>query len=179
MTELNFEQDVAIDLDNLHEEWQTHAQVRYKYATEVAHLDKMVKQQNKLIEVKRSKLKAETGKLILQIKEKNPKATVQMIDAECAEHEKLDPFQKELSCAQDELIDLEYDLNMAKNALRAFDDRKNGLENELILWKRNYFATPREERMIDGGKKIFDSIQERTVKKQRENLNQKRTRGPK
>ena len=49
----DFEKENDIDLDNLHEEWRTHSQVRYKYAAEVAHLDKVAKQQRKLIEVKK------------------------------------------------------------------------------------------------------------------------------
>ena len=131
--ELNFDKDVAIDLDNLHEEFQTHAQIRYEYASEVAYLDKVVKQQNKLIEVKKTKLNVEYSKLILKIKEINPKFTVQQVDAKVVDNEQLEPFQNELSDQQNKLIEIGYDLNMTKNALKAFDDRKTYLENEIIL----------------------------------------------
>ncbi len=176
MPEFNFDEDVAIDLDNLHEEWRTHPQIRCKYAAEVAHLDKVVKQQNKLIEVKKTKLKMETSKLILNVKEENPKFTVQQVDATIIGHKKLASSQKELSDAQDELIEIEYDLNMARNSLKAFDDRKTALENEVSLWKGNYFATPREERPVEGGKRIMDIAKDEKVQKGRVDVNVKRRR---
>jgi len=180
MTEvLNFENDVAINLDDLHEEWRAHAQIRYKYATEVAHLDRVVKRQNKLIDVKRSKLKEATSALILRIKSQDTKMTVQQVDATVSGHKEIEPNVKELSDEQDKLINIEYDLNMAKNALKAFDDRKTALENEVILWTRNYFATPREERMVDGGKRILmmqDRQNDETAQGQRKELNKKRVR---
>lgn len=176
MPEFNFEEDVAIDLDNLHEEWRTHAQTRYRYAKEVSHLDKVVKQQNKQIEVNKAKLKAEISKLILKIKGENPKATVQMVDAETANHKDLVPAQKELSEAQDKLINLEYDFYMAKNAVKAFDDRKYALQNEVELWKGNYFAGPQEPKEVKPGKRIIDQARDRKVQQIRKVMNQKRRR---
>ena len=43
MTELNLEQDVAIDLDDLHNEWAKHAQKRHDYAVEVSYWEDVVK----------------------------------------------------------------------------------------------------------------------------------------
>ena len=174
--EFDFENEVNIDLDNLHEEWRTHASIRYKYSSEVAHLDKVCKQQRKLIEVNKTKLKEVTAHLILQIKEKDPKATVQKVDAIVAGHDQIKPEEKELSDSQDKLINDEYDLNMAKNALQAFDDRKTALENEVKLWIRNYLSSPTEERQIDPGKGIAAKGRDEASGKARETMNRKRTR---
>lgn len=174
MPELNFENDIAIDLDDLHLEWAKHAQTRYDYAVEVAHLDKLAKQQNRLIEVKKTRLTAETSKLILKIKEENSKFTIQQVDAMIANHKDLVPFQRELSNAQEEMINIGYDLNMARNALNAFDDRKYALQDIVKLWIRDYFAAPSEERMAGGGKAFTDPASSEKVRKGRESVNQKR-----
>lgn len=170
----DFENEVDIDLDNLHKEWRIHSSVRYKYSCEVAHLDKVCKQQRKLIEVNKTKLKEAISKLILSIKEKNPKFTVQQVDATAAGHVNLEEPEKELSDVQDKLINLEYDLNMAKNALQAFDDRKTALENEVKLWTRSYFSSPTEERQIDPGKSIVTKGKEEITKEVRKTMNRKR-----
>ena len=169
--EFDFDNDVAIDLDNLHEEWARHAQTRKNYADEVAHLERVIKQQKKLIENKSAKLKEATGKLILSIKKLDPKMTVQQVDATVAGHKQIQPEINDLSDAQDKLIDLEYDLNMAKNALKSIDLKGTSLENEVSLWKGNYFATPREQRDTVAGKIMDKEIQGRTAQKQRKNIN--------
>lgn len=175
--EFDFENEVDIDLDNLHEEWRTHASMRYKYASEVAHLDKVAKQQRKLIEVKKAKLKEASSKLILLIKGDNPKFTVQQVDSTVAGHEYMQLPEKELSDEQDKLIEIEYNLNMAKNALQGFDDRKAGLENEVKLWTRNYFSSPTEERQIDPGKSISAKGRDEASQSARVGMNRKRKRG--
>lgn len=176
MPEFDFENDIAINLDNLHEEWRTHASIRYKYAKEVAYVDKKAKQQRKLIEVKKTKLKEAISKLILQVKGDNPKFTVQQIDATIAGHKQIAPPESELSDAQDELIKIEYDLNMAKNALQAFDDRKEALENEVKLWTRNYFSSPTEERQIESSKSIAAQSKDKATQKARSGMNKRRSR---
>lgn len=175
--DFDFDNEVAIDLDNLHEEWRTHPQVRYKYAKEVAYLDKVVKQQRKLIEVKKAKLKEATSHLILQIKVDNPKATVQQVEATIVGHKEIKLPEEELSNTQNELIVLEYNFNMARNALQAFDDRKTALENEVKLWRANYFASPTEERTIDPGKGIVAKGRDETTQKVRKSMNRKRRKG--
>lgn len=174
--EFDFENEVAIDLDNLHEEWRTHASIRHKYAREVAHLDKVCKQQRKLIEVKKTKLKEAISVLVLAIKELNSKFTVQQVDATIVGHTEIKEPEKELSDTQNKLINLEYDLNMSKNALQAFDDRKIGLENEVKLWTRNYFSSPTEERQIELGKGIAAKGRDAASGKARETMNRKRAR---
>jgi len=176
MTEFNLEEELSIDLDGLHEEWRTHSQVRYKYATEVAHLDKVIKQQRKLVDNKKAKLKEASSKLILKIKEDNPKFTVQQVDATIAGHTDIELQEKEYSDVQDELIELEYSLNMAKNAMQAFDDRKTALENEVKLWTRNYFSSPTEERLIGESKSIKAEVNNEASSKIRSTMNRKRKR---
>lgn len=173
----NFAEDVAIDLDDLHNEWAKHAHKRKKYADEVAHLTKVVKQQKKLIEVKAAKLKAETAKLTLAFKETNPKWTVQQVTAAIDDFPpELEDFKEDLSNAQNELIEIEYNLDQAKNAVKGMDDKKDALENEVSLWKGNYFATPREKREVAAGKIIEKEIESKKVVEHRSGINKTRKR---
>lgn len=164
MPEFNFEKDQAIDLDDLHEEWRAHAQIRHKYAGEVSHLDKILKKANE-------DLNSVKSRLIRQCKEENPKFTVQQIDGFCIEH-------KDYIKARDNVIESEYNLNMAKNAVKAFDDRKSALENEVKLWLGNYFATPTEHRMAEPGKRIdvMNTAKNEKVQEGRQTVNRRRKR---
>ena len=161
MTDLNFEQDVAIDLDDLHNEWARHAQVRYRYAEEVSYLERVCKKAHEKVKTVRSRLIREAKELKL--------SSADLREAYYREH-------KDHQEAKDEQINAEYDLSMAWNALNAFDDRKYALQDEVKLWIRNYFATPREERMVEGGKRIEDINRDKTSQKQRAATNQTRRR---
>ena len=88
------------------------------------------------------------------------------IDAFCIEEEDMIEMRE----AQTEE---EYKLNMAKNAVRAFDDRKSALENEVKLWGANYFSTPiEEEKTEDTSIKIKGKDESST--KVRKKMNAKR-----
>lgn len=176
MDDLNFENDIAIDLDRLHEEWQTHAQLRYKYAKHISYLEKVVKKAHEKVKVVRSQLTRDAMKDSKGCCGIDKAPTAPLIEAYYRTH-------PEHEAAKTELIDAEYNLSMAWNSVKAFDDRKNSLENEVKLWTRNYFATPTEERMVDGGKKFIemqnemqDEIRDEKVQIQREGLNKRRRR---
>ena len=162
MINLDFENDLNINLNDLHTEWKNHANLRYKYASEVSYLDKCVKKANEGIAV----IKA---KIIKQCKIDNMKSTVQQIDAFCSAH----PDYLE---AKNERIDIEYNLNMIKNALRAFDDRKTALENEVKLWTGNYFSTPVEDQKVPSDQKMETKVRDESSNKVRNNINCKRVR---
>lgn len=159
--ESNFQNDLAIDLDSLESEWQTHPQIRHNYAVEVAHCDRVAKKAHEKVKVTRSKLIREAKELKL--------TSADLREAHYREH-------KDHKEAKEEQIEAEYNLGIAWAALNAFDDRKNALENEVKLWTRNYFATPREERMVDGGKKIVERNRDKKAQGHREGLNRKRVR---
>lgn len=125
------ERDLEINLDELHKNWKEHSTLRYKYACEVSHLDRVLKKIGEGI----AAIRADS---IKKCKEDNPKATVQQIEAFCIEN--VDHIE-----AKGAQLEAEYELNMAKNAVRAFDDRKNALENEVKLWGGNYFSSPVED----------------------------------
>ena len=168
MTDFDYEKEVAIDLDNLHEEWRSHAQTRKKYADEVTHLEKVKAKADENVKVTRSRL-------IKEIKS-NPALSRQLTsDALREAHYRTHPDHEK---AKDELIEAEYNLGMAWNALRSFDDRKFGLENEVKLWMANYFATPTERRDVEPGKRIMESAKSEIVKKSRKEVNQRRRRKP-
>lgn len=155
--EFDFENDVAIDLDNLHTEWKNHAQIRYDYAKEISYLDKVAKKSHEKVKVIRSKL-------IKEAKE-NGAGNAQLQEAYYRVHE--DHIK-----AKEEQIDAEYELSMAWNAMNGFDDRKIALENEVKLWTRNYFSSPTEERTINAQSKETDS----TTESVRGKMNLKRRR---
>ena len=158
----NFNEEVAIDLDSLHEEWQTHAQIRRKYAAEISYLEKVAKKAHEKVKITRARLIREAKELKL--------SSADLREAHYREH-------KDHQAAKDAQIEAEYQLSMAWNAVNAFDDRKVALENEVKLWTRNYYATPREERMVEGGKKFIDeqnAIREEKVETQRTEINRRR-----
>ena len=171
-SKFDFQNEIQIDLDALHEEWRTHANTRYKYASEVSYLDRVLKKIGEEIATVKAGL-------IKECKNENAKATVQQIDAFCIEN-------KSHITVKEKQIDAEYELNMAKNALRAFDDRKTALENEVKLWGGNYYSSPTEERKIESSKpnksnssnnkSIAMKGKEEATKKARTGMNQKRIR---
>ncbi len=160
--DFNFENEISIDLDNLHENWQTHSEVRYKYSVEVSHIDRVLKKIGEKIATLRARL-------IREYKGHNVKTTVQQIDAYCIEH-------GEHIILRQQQIDTEYNLNMAKNALKAFDDRKSALENEVKLWSSNYFATPKQKEKIEYTPKQIEKTEQldNITKKIRRVINKKK-----
>lgn len=163
---LDFQKDLAIDLDNLHSEWQFHSSIRYKYACKISELDQKVKKAHEKIKVERSKLIRNAHENSEKIFDKK-KPTAPEVEAYYRTHE-------DHKKAKDELIKAEYDLSMAYNAVYAFNDRKNALENEVKLFLANYFSTPREEREIESGKLIIDVNREKTEQTQRKAVNRRR-----
>ena len=161
--EFDFEDDLAIDFDNLHIEWAKHAAIRHKYAKEVSHRDKVAKKAHEKVKVVRSILikEAKTNKEL--------KLTSDSLrEAYYREHQ-------DHKDAKDEQIESEYNLSMAWAALNAMDDRKYALQDLVKLWIRNYFATPREERMTDAGKiHLLKEIEGKKTERQREGINKKR-----
>lgn len=155
----NFEDEVTIDLDNLHTEFQNHAQVRRKYADEVSHLEKVAKKAHENVMVTRSRLTKEA-------KEQGC-SNAALQEAYYRGHE-------DHISAKNEMIEKEYQLSMSWNALKAFDDRKTALENEVKLWGANYFASPTEERQIEPGKSIVDKSRDETTQKVRAGMNRRK-----
>jgi len=161
--EFDFNNDIAIDLDNLHHEWATHPSDRKRYADEISYLDKVVKKAHEKVKVTRSKL----------IKEASQNKELKLTSADLREayYREHDDHKK----AKEELIEAEYNLSMSWNALNAMDDRKYALQDEVKLWIRNYYATPREERMVESGK-IMKEIAGEKVQTHREEMNSRRRR---
>jgi len=158
MPEFNFEEDVAIDLDDLHEEWRSHAQLRHKYASEVSHLETVAKKAHEKVKITRSRLIREAKELKL--------SSADLREAYYREH-------KDHITAKNNQTDAEYNLSMAWNAVKSMDDRKVALEKEVSLWKGNYFATPREHRDVEPGKRVIDTGRAEAEAKQREGLNKR------
>ena len=167
--EFDFMQDILIDLDNLHEEWARHAAIRKKYADEVSYLEKVKSKAHEKVKVTRSRL----------IKEAKENKELKLTTADLREsYYRTHPDHIK---AKEDQIDAEYNLGMCWNALRAMDDRKYALQDEVKLWINNYFAAPREERITEGGKiqllkQIENQIEGERTKDQREKLNTTRRR---
>lgn len=171
MTKLNFQKDLSINLDDLHTEFKNHAQLRYDYASELSMLEQKVRKAEEKVKVTRSKL---TKKIFQEHEEKKLKApTAAIIESYYRTH-------KDHKKAKEDLIQSKYDLSMAWNAVKAFDDRKCAIESEIKLYLNNYFSTPRTERSIEGEnfkkeiKKISEETLEKTQNKQRKSLKRRR-----
>ncbi len=167
--ELNYLEDCAINLDDLHNEWALHAQIRGKYADEVAHLERVKEQAHEKLKVVRSQLVRDANKDPEKCLGEKIKPTAPIVEAYYRNH----PDHKK---AKDDLINATYDLSMSWNALKRMDDRKIALENEVKLYFGNYFATPREHRDVKAGKIMDKNTGSEKIKNGRQKINERRKR---
>jgi len=150
----DLKKDIEINLNDLHTEWKNHSGTRYEYAGEVSHLEKVVKKTQEKVKVLRSRLLKEAKEAKL--------TSADLRESYYRDHE--DHIN-----AKGEQIEAEYELSMAWNALKALDDRKNALENEVRLWSSNYFSTP-----VDNSNKendVLTQIRDDTTKRVRRKMN--------
>jgi len=169
MTDLNYEEDKAIDPDNLHEENFRQPAIYDKYAT---HSSKMEKVAKKAAE----KVKTIRSQVMLTLKKENPKLTEKLLEAGY----RTDP---DYIAAVEERIEAEYELSMAMNAVWTMGQKRHSLERANELFLGNYFAAPKEPKKVVPGKRIAEIRQERQARQaatQREKAAaNKRARRPK
>jgi len=150
---IDFENDLAIDPDELDEEWLKHPMLFAKYSNMASDLERIAKKAHEHVKVTRSRL-------IRNYKKKEPKATQQQVEGHYREH------PDHLS-AKEIMIDAEYDHSMARNAVFAFTHRRQALENLVKLILQDWFSAPRDPKVITGGKRLVDMKRSETSEKVR------------
>ena len=145
MPELNYEQDIEIDAEALDVECLRQATLFYKYSkieAEAKRVHGQAWEESKLV---RSRLIKEGG-----------------ADKSLSNAAKMEAFYRSHPDhieAKQNLIEAEYELNMATAAVRAMQQRKYMLENLTRLALADYFARPSEPRDI---RKEVESAEEKT-----------------
>lgn len=128
---LNFEEDLSIDFYNLHNEWARQAGLMAKYSKFAARHKEEMDKAEELIKTTRSEI-------IKRVRERNPKATAQAIEADYRD-------DREHREAKQSFIDAEYNYNMAQAAVSSIHQKKYALENLVKLLGMDYFSIPKED----------------------------------
>jgi hypothetical protein len=152
MNDLNFEQDIAIDPNSLDTEWLGQASLMLDYTKHLAECEKTV---NTLKDAVKA-TKAEIGKDVRS----DPKAYgIEKLSNDSVEEAVLS--DKEYKRVQRELVEAQYEADIAKGAVESFRQRKSALENLVQLFMSQYFAGPKIPR--DLSKEWEDKQRQKTA----------------
>jgi len=134
---MNYEKDVNIDETALDVEWLEQPNLMLKYTRNEADALKQVD----LIKEKLGYIKSELDK---QIREDPEKFGI----AKITETVILNTIQMqdEYKDVMEELIEAQYECNIAKGATKAVQQRKDALQSLVTLYGQNYFAGPKVPR---------------------------------
>lgn len=148
MIKYDYENDLAIDPNNLDEECLIQPVLYMRYSEELA----MSQKSRDKIKEKWEVTRAQT---MLAIR-KDPneynlsdKPTVDAVNAALTLDVNLEEIAHELNNAN-------YELQILQSAIKAFDQRKKALEQLVSLFVSNYFAGPKQPRDLEGGKRLID-----------------------
>jgi hypothetical protein len=142
---MNYEEDIAIDPNNLEEEWFKQPSLCYEYAKAFREAQEKYKDvKSRLI----LDIKLNPGKYIDSEDPKDLKVTDKIIEAILFQQEEFKVARKER--------------DIAKFALDTLTKQKRAaLENTVELFRMEYFSTPRERNLgIDPGKRILERKKE-------------------
>jgi len=161
-SELDYEQELAIDPHSLDEEWLRQSGLYMKYSEAAAEAERI----RDLAKEKINVVRAELDKAIRKDPDKYglEKVTDTPVAATIL-------LQQEYKVASEALIQANYELNMFQSAVRAFDNKRSALENMVRLWLGSYFSGPKIPRDIPGGKRIIDMTRDKVSARTREALN--------
>lgn len=136
---MNYETDIIIDESALDVEWLDQPKLMLKYSKYLAECEK----QRDLLKEEMDLIKSE---LDLKIRENPDKFGISKVTEGAVNSAitKDKGFQK----VNQEYLEARYELNVAKGAVNAFEQRKNALENLVRLHGQQYFAGPKEPRDI-------------------------------
>jgi hypothetical protein len=153
MTELNYQEDIAIDPEQLLEEWLKLPSLFFNYGKELAETDREVKEVWE-------KLKVRTAELIAEAKQNDPKATMQLIESYYRTH----PDHQKL---KQEKIDAEFNKDLISAAHQSFYHKSKSLESAVALLKMEHWMGPKEAIDVPGGKRIVDQMKEEKATERR------------
>lgn len=154
---LNYENDVKIECDALDIEWLKQPQLYIKYAELAAKADDDVRRCKKQLNLMDAEINLEIRE------EREGKVTESLVNAVVAKdirHIK----------ALDELNDALYNADICSAAVKAMEQKKSALENEVRLWAGSYFAGPKEPRDIVAQVNMKEVHQQKQLNQVRERM---------
>lgn len=158
---MNYQDDLQIDINALHEEWLKQPVLYMKYAELAVQAQKERDKAKENLEVVRATLdramRKEPGNYGLD------KVTESALSATIVSH-------PDYLRANDALIEANYKLNLYDAAIKAFEHKKKALENQVQLWTMGYFSIPKDK--SSGG--FEKTAQDQVVDNQREQLRRRR-----
>jgi len=152
---MNYENDLEIDEQGLDVEWLEQPQLMMKY---VRIQSKSQREEEKAKE----KLEFVDAELDIKIRKNPEKYKIEKITEAAVKSTILMDTQH--IEAYEEYLDAKFENNVAKGAVKAFDQRKDALENLVKLHGQSYFAGPKMPRDITKEKTKRDEDKERTNK---------------
>jgi len=153
MTEYNYDEDVAIDPDNILEEWLELSSKFFNYARAIADIEKEVKQ---VWEVK----KVTRARLVSEAKEHGAKNDADR-QAYYRQHE---DYQK----ATQDLIDIEHERDLITAARDSFYRKEHALEGaSVILMKTEMYMEGNKDLNVPGGKRMVSILKEKKANNRR------------
>lgn len=158
---LDYSQDVLIDIDNLDYEWLRQPQLVMDYGELATNLEDVVRRLERRIGVKKAQ---EDVKIRENARRKDEKLTEAAIKAKIEEKSAQFPETKQLDL-------LLYKAALVRRALAALEHKKKSLEWISQLYQTGYFSTPSEKRMTEKSKKISEIVNDRMRDRQRDGLN--------
>jgi CRISPR/Cas system-associated protein Cas5 (RAMP superfamily) len=133
---MNYEQDIRIDPDALDIEWLEQAPLMIKYSRYEIEMLKEFDTKKEALEVIKAGLDLDMRNDPTAFGlDKLPKITEAVITNTILE-------QREYKKANQEYLNAKYEYEMAKKAVKAFEQRKDTLENLVRLHGQQYFAGP-------------------------------------
>ena len=164
--DFNYEKDIEIDGEALDQEWLGQSALYLKYSRHYADMTKRMDESKQNLDI----AKAEADKRI----RKNPEnyGIDKITEAVVMNSILIEEGYKD---AYDEYLSAKYEVDMARAAVSAFEQRKSALENLVRLFGQNYFSGPNVPYEIN---REWESKEKesRTNKKTAEGLNIQRRR---
>lgn len=137
--ELNYEQDMEIDVDALDIEWLEQASLAMKYGRHVSHLRRKVSQLEERKKTERSEL--------IQEANEDPQGCCGKDKPNAADIEAYYRASTPYKNVVQQLLDAQYELSMAEVAFSEISrTRRTALENLVRLHGQQYFAGPKVPR---------------------------------
>ncbi len=165
---IDFNTDVAIDLDKLDEEWLMQPQLFHKY-NEIA-ADAILDKDDSKNDLEVTKAQVEKNIRAAPKEYGIEKVTEKVIAAEVTLSDEVQEATKALNKAI-------HRVNIINGgAVRSFEHKKKALENLVTLFVSNYFSGPSEPKVIKGGKRLLKEKTGQKSQEQRAGLNKKRRR---
>lgn len=133
-----YEQDMEIDIDNLHHEWLRQPILYAKYS-------KLVTKAKKKVSIKHEKVKVVRSELIKKCKKLYDKPTMQDVESFYRRN-------KKHKRAKEELTQAEYEFDMLQHTISTLQQRRSALENLVRLHLAQYFEGPSEPRSLEAAR---------------------------